>query len=138
MCCMVWVPVLFKSNGRDVRLCPYQGSSYAGRRRAGPPTTHDFRPAQKKQKKKNIYIFFFFCLFFLPFFFCLFLPFFFAFFAFFCQRHSPYGTRAQLFPWKMFGTCTLRPFWSHSHKSANIGTYSRSNFTWMRPALNWS
>ena len=23
----------------------YQGSSYGGRRRAGPPTTHDFRPA---------------------------------------------------------------------------------------------
>ena len=23
-----------------------QGSSYGGRRRAGPPTTHDFRPAQ--------------------------------------------------------------------------------------------
>ena len=23
----------------------WQGSSYGGRRRAGPPTTHDFRPA---------------------------------------------------------------------------------------------
>ena len=30
--------------------CGGQGSSYAGRRRAGPPTTHDFRPAQKKKK----------------------------------------------------------------------------------------
>ena len=54
----------------------------AGRRRAGPPTTHDFRPAQKQKKRfPPGTIFFFFS-------------------AFFCQRHSPYGTRAQLFPWK--------------------------------------
>ena len=27
-----------------------QGCSYGGRRRAGPPSTHDFRPAQPKKK----------------------------------------------------------------------------------------
>ena len=28
-----------------------QGCSYGGRRRAGPPSTHDFRPAQPKKKR---------------------------------------------------------------------------------------
>ena len=48
-----------------------QGCSYGGRRRAGPPSTHDFRPAQPQKKwfppgTKNIYIFFFFFFFLVP------------------------------------------------------------------------
>ena len=36
-------------------LTPIQGSSYGGLRRAGPPTTHDLRPAHthNKKTKKN-------------------------------------------------------------------------------------
>ena len=44
-------------------LHPIQGCSYSGRRRAGPPSTHDFRPAQPKKKRfppGTIFFFFFF------------------------------------------------------------------------------
>ena len=81
----------------SIRVLAMPGGAGRGR----PPLTISARHKKKKTISARHYFFFS---------------------AFFCQRHSPYGTRAQLFPWKMFGTCTLRPFWSHSHKSANIGT----------------
>ena len=41
-----------------------QGCSYGGRRRAGPPITHDFRPAQPKKKDFRLaqFFVFLFCL----------------------------------------------------------------------------
>ena len=51
----------FTGNMTNVRLGSLQGCSYGGRRQAGPPTTYDFRPAQKqKQNFRPAQIFFFF------------------------------------------------------------------------------
>ena len=66
-----------------------------------------FLPGTKKKKTISARHYFFFFFFFLV--------------PFFAKDTHHTAREHNYFLEKIFGTCTLRPFWSHSHKSANIG-----------------